>query len=65
MSDYAEIKLRGIACHVTQVGRDSACSYPTAEMLRPPLLQAEHFVLIHSTVGWPEEPERDLFAGLR
>jgi hypothetical protein len=33
-------------------------------VLRQPWFRREHFVLARSTIGWPEQVEMDLFAGL-
>jgi len=57
-------KLHGIQCHATQVGRESRWSDAREEVLADPGFSREHYVLAHSTVGWPEEPETDLFARL-
>jgi LmbE family N-acetylglucosaminyl deacetylase len=64
VSDYAEAKLRGIRCHATQIAPDSPFSEAPDEVMQQPWFQSEHFILAHSTVGWPEEVETDLFAGL-
>ncbi len=65
VSDYAETKLCSIQCHTTQVGRHSPFADTPDEVKRQPWFQTEHFILAHSTVGWPEGVETDLFAGLR
>ncbi|MBC8450013.1 MAG: PIG-L family deacetylase [Chloroflexi bacterium] len=65
VSAHAQAKLRGILCHATQVGRQSRFADALAEMQGDPWLQSETFVLTRSTVGWPDEVETDLFAGLR
>jgi len=65
VSDYAEAKLNGIACHETQVGRNSPFAEASDEVKQQPWVQSECFLLAHSTVGWPEGVETDLFAGLR
>jgi LmbE family N-acetylglucosaminyl deacetylase len=65
VSDHLEAKLRGIRCHATQVGRQSRFSETPDEVLREPWFHQESYVLAHSTVGRPEGPETDLFAGLR
>lgn len=64
VSDYVEQKLRGIQCHVTQVGRHTRWTEAPDAVLRDPTFQREHFVLARSTVGWPEGAEFDLFARL-
>jgi LmbE family N-acetylglucosaminyl deacetylase len=64
VSDYAEAKLRGIRCHATQVEPHSPFTETPDEVLRQPWFRREHFVLARSTVGWPEQVETDLFAGL-
>lgn len=65
VSDYLEQKLRGIRCHVTQVGRESRSGDAEDEALRDSGFSTEHFVLAASTIGRPEEKETDLFAELR
>ena len=64
VSDHIEAKLGGIRCHETQVGRDSPYAEAPDEVTREPWFQSEHFVLAHSTVGWPAGIETDLFARL-
>jgi LmbE family N-acetylglucosaminyl deacetylase len=65
VGDYLEAKLRGIQCHTTQVGRDGPFSETPDEVMREPWFRNEHFILSHSTVGWPEGVETDLLARLR
>ena len=65
VGDFVEAKLRGIRCHVTQVGRNSRFTEMADEVMRDPWFASEHFVLARSTVGRPEGVETDLFAGLR
>jgi LmbE family N-acetylglucosaminyl deacetylase len=65
VSAYVEAKLRGIQCHTTQVGHDSPFAEKPDEVMREPWFWRETFVLAHSTVGWPERVETDLFTGLR
>jgi LmbE family N-acetylglucosaminyl deacetylase len=62
--DHVDQKLRGIQCHATQVGRESRWSDAREEVLADPGVSLEHYVLAHSTVGWPEGRETDLFARL-
>ena len=62
---FAEQKLRGIQCHATQVGRESRYAAMREEVLRDPAFQKEYFLLAHSSVGWPEGVETDLFAAIR
>jgi LmbE family N-acetylglucosaminyl deacetylase len=64
VSDYTEAKLQGIRCHATQVGRESRFDETPEEVKQQPWFQSEHFVLAHSTVGWPEGLETDLLARL-
>ena len=64
VSDYVEAKLHGIRCHVTQVGSQSSFNETPNEVMQQPWFQEEHFILVQSTVGWPEGVETDLFAGL-
>jgi LmbE family N-acetylglucosaminyl deacetylase len=65
VSDYLDAKLRGIRCHATQVGRQNRFSETPDEVTRETWFRRESFILAHSTVGWPEGVETDLFAGLR
>jgi LmbE family N-acetylglucosaminyl deacetylase len=65
VGEYADRKLRGILCHVTQVGRQASFDEAQEEALRIPGFLEEHFLLAHSEIGWPEKMETDLFAGLR
>jgi LmbE family N-acetylglucosaminyl deacetylase len=65
VSGHVEQKLLGIQCHATQVGRRSRDSDDVRQMIHTPAFRQEHFLLAHSTVGWPEGVETDLFAGLR
>jgi N-acetyl-1-D-myo-inositol-2-amino-2-deoxy-alpha-D-glucopyranoside deacetylase len=62
---YAEIKLRGIRCHATQVGRNSRFGPGTAVSTAAPWTQTETFILAQSTLDRPEGIETDLFAGMR
>jgi LmbE family N-acetylglucosaminyl deacetylase len=65
VGDYVKQKLEGIQCHATQVGRHNHFVDASDEVLSDPGFRREHFLLASSTVGWPEEKETDLFAGLR
>jgi LmbE family N-acetylglucosaminyl deacetylase len=65
VGDYVEQKLEGIQCHTTQVGRQNRFADAQEDVLSDPGFRREHFLLAHSTVGWPDEKERDLFARLR
>lgn len=65
VSDYVEPKLRGLQCHVSQIGYDMPFGETAAETLQDPWFRQETFALARSTVGWPEGLETDLFAGLR
>ena len=62
---HVEQKLRGIQCHVTQVGRQNRFADAPEEVRNDPWFCREHFVLARSTGGRPKEKETDLFAGLR
>ena len=64
VSDFVAVKLKGIQCHTTQVGRDSPYARPTPELLSHPSLQEETFILARSLVGLPRGLEDDLFARL-
>jgi LmbE family N-acetylglucosaminyl deacetylase len=65
VSDYVEAKLRGLQCHVSQIGRDLPFGETPDEVMRASWFREETFVLARSTVGWSQEVETDLFAGLR
>lgn len=65
VSPYIEQKRQGILCHKTQVGRNSRYARSSEELLNDPWFRQEAFVLARSTMGWPQERETDLFAGLR
>jgi LmbE family N-acetylglucosaminyl deacetylase len=65
VSDYLDAKLRGIRCHVTQVGHQNLFSETPDEVTRETWFRKESFILAHSTVGRPQGLETDLFAGLR
>jgi LmbE family N-acetylglucosaminyl deacetylase len=65
VTDYVRQKLEGIRCHATQVGRHDRFSEEAEQVLQEITFQQEHFLLAHSTVGWPDEVETDLFAGIR
>jgi LmbE family N-acetylglucosaminyl deacetylase len=65
VSDFAEVKLRGLRCHVSQVGYDDPLGEPAEEVLREPWFRQESFQLVRSSVGWPKEQETDLLSGLR
>jgi LmbE family N-acetylglucosaminyl deacetylase len=64
VSDYVEAKLRGIRCHITQVGRATPFDESVAEARRDLAFQQESFVLAQSTVGRPDELETDLLWGI-
>lgn len=65
VGEYVEAKLRGLQCHVSQVGYDIPFGGSPEEVLQEPWFRQETFTLGGSTVGWPEQVETDLFAGLR
>ncbi|HJX38985.1 MAG TPA: PIG-L deacetylase family protein [Anaerolineae bacterium] len=65
VADYAETKLAGLRCHVSQIGYEPPFGESAEELIRKPWFYQETFELTRSTVGWPEELEIDLFAGLR
>jgi LmbE family N-acetylglucosaminyl deacetylase len=48
----------------TQVGSQSPFSETPDEIMQQPWFGQEHFILAHSTVGWPKGVETDLFTGL-
>ncbi|MFH1085042.1 MAG: PIG-L family deacetylase [Chloroflexota bacterium] len=57
-------KLRGILCHRTQLQPNNPYATAPDELMAADWFRQEHFVLAHSTVGWPAQGEDDLFAGL-
>jgi LmbE family N-acetylglucosaminyl deacetylase len=65
VSPYAETKLAGLRCHLTQVGRNGPFADDSTRAIRETMIQTESFVLAYSSV--PQQPgvENDLFAGLR
>ncbi|HEM62462.1 MAG TPA: PIG-L family deacetylase [Chloroflexi bacterium] len=65
VGDSAEAKLAGLQCHVSQLGYELPFGQSAEELLRQPWFRQETFQLARSTVGWPQELETDLFAGLR
>ena len=65
VGDFAEPKLRGLQCHVSQIGYDMPFGETPDEVLKEPWFQEEAFLLARSTVGWPKGGETDLFTGLR
>ena len=65
VADYAETKLAGLRCHVSQVGYEPPFGESAEEVIREPWFYQETFELARSTIGCPEELETDLFAGLR
>jgi LmbE family N-acetylglucosaminyl deacetylase len=65
VSDHVQAKLRGLQCHVTQIGRETPFAETPQEVMAAPWFREETFLLAGSTVGWPHEVETDLFAGLR
>jgi LmbE family N-acetylglucosaminyl deacetylase len=64
VSDFLEVKLQGIRCHATQVGRSNPIVEAPDEVMRQPWFRSESYVLARSTVGWPEGVETDLLARL-
>jgi LmbE family N-acetylglucosaminyl deacetylase len=65
VSDFVKIKMQGIQCHATQVGRDNSFTQDPEKTMRDPSFRSEHFVLAHSTLDRPQSVETDLFSGLR
>jgi LmbE family N-acetylglucosaminyl deacetylase len=65
VSDFAESKLRGLQCHVSQVGYDAPFGETPDEIVKEPWFLQETFSLARSTIGAAAEPETDLFSGLR
>jgi LmbE family N-acetylglucosaminyl deacetylase len=65
VTDFAEAKLAGLRCHVSQIGYGMPFEESAEEIVREPWFRRETFALARSTAGWPEDLETDLFAGLR
>jgi LmbE family N-acetylglucosaminyl deacetylase len=64
VGDFAEVKLAGLRCHVSQVGYEDPFGESPEEVIREPWFRQESFRLARSNVGWPKERETDLFSGL-
>jgi LmbE family N-acetylglucosaminyl deacetylase len=64
VTDQARVKLAGIRCHGTQVGRGDIFGRPDDEIVQQPWFRNEAFILVNSTVGQPTGIETDLFWGL-
>ena len=60
VSDFLEVKLQGIRCHATQVGRNNPFVEAPDEVMRQDWFRTETYVLARSTVGWPQGIETDL-----
>jgi LmbE family N-acetylglucosaminyl deacetylase len=65
VGDYVDQKLDGIRCHATQLDRRNRFADTPDEVKHDVWFRQESFVLADSTLGWPDEVESDLFAGLR
>jgi len=65
VSAYAAVKVKGIQCHATQVGRQSRFAVPPEEIADDPFLSQESFILARSADGTSAGRELDLFHGLR
>lgn len=65
IGDFAEVKLRGLQCHVSQIGYEAPFGESPEGIVQAPWFREETFQLARSTVSWPEVPETDLLAGLR
>lgn len=65
VTDFVQVKLDGIRCHATQIGRHNRFADTPDEVMRETWFCHESYVLAHSTVGWPQAMETDLLAGLR
>jgi LmbE family N-acetylglucosaminyl deacetylase len=64
VGDFLEVKLAGIRCHATQIGRGSPFAETPDEVMREAWFRAESYVLARSAVGWPDGIETDLLASL-
>jgi LmbE family N-acetylglucosaminyl deacetylase len=65
VSEHVEAKLNGIRCHATQLGPQNRFADTPDEVMQDKWFRQECYVLARSTVGWPQETEADLCAGLR
>ncbi len=65
VGEFVEMKLRGLQCHVSQVGYGGPFGETPDEVLQEPWFRQETFLLARSTLGPAVEAETDLFAGLR
>ncbi|HUS70406.1 MAG TPA: PIG-L deacetylase family protein [Anaerolineae bacterium] len=65
VGDFAEVKLRGLQCHVSQVGYGAPFGETPEEVLKEPWFRQETFTLARSTVRTATKLETDLFSGLR
>jgi LmbE family N-acetylglucosaminyl deacetylase len=65
VGEFVEAKLRGLQCHVSQVGYGAPFGETSDEVLEETWFRQETFSLARSTLGPAVEPETDLFAGLR
>ena len=65
VKEYVMQKLEGIQSHPTHVGDQNPFADAREYVLRDPGFCREYVPLAHSTVGWSEETEGDLFTGLR
>ena len=65
VSEHSEAKLNGIRCHATQLGPQNRFADTPDEVMHDRWFRQECYVLAHSTVGWPQGIETDLFSGLR
>jgi LmbE family N-acetylglucosaminyl deacetylase len=64
VSDFLDVKLAGIRCHATQIGRRSPFAETPDEVMREAWFRTESYVLARSTAGWPDGIEADLLARL-
>jgi LmbE family N-acetylglucosaminyl deacetylase len=65
VGDFVALKLRGLQCHVSQVGYGTPFGETPEEVLREPWFRQETFTLARSIVATSAGPETDLFYGLR
>jgi LmbE family N-acetylglucosaminyl deacetylase len=64
VSDFVEVKLRGLQCHVSQIGYEAPFGESPEEIIQEPWFRQETFQLARSTLGRPDVQETDLLAGL-
>ena len=65
VSEFVDVKRRGILCHATQIGVDTRYSTSPEEVMADPWFRQETYTLARTTVGRATQVETDLFHRLR